>query len=109
MVEKTNQAIKAVAEENNFTYIFDVSAGMVLYYEKGELAACHDASKVSETEKRLSTLVIDELKKEPPPPPPPPATAPPASPPASPSTPPSTPAAMDDKPSEPPAMDAAGR
>ena len=36
MVEKTNQAIKAVAEENNFTYIFDISAGMVLYYDKGE-------------------------------------------------------------------------
>lgn len=36
MVEKTNQAIKAVAEESNFTYIFDISAGMVLYYDKGE-------------------------------------------------------------------------
>ncbi|MBK9539809.1 MAG: OmpH family outer membrane protein [Flavobacteriales bacterium] len=36
MVEKTNQAIKAVAEEGNFTYIFDISAGMVLYYDKGE-------------------------------------------------------------------------
>lgn len=36
MVKRTNDAIKAVAEANNFTYIFDSSTGMVLYYEKGE-------------------------------------------------------------------------
>jgi outer membrane protein len=36
MVKRTNDAIKAVAEEHNFTYIFDSSTGMVLYYDKGE-------------------------------------------------------------------------
>jgi len=36
MVEKTNLAIKEVADANNFTYIFDTSTGFVLYYEKGE-------------------------------------------------------------------------
>lgn len=36
MVEKTNKAIQEVAAENGFTYIFDTSAGFVLYYEKGE-------------------------------------------------------------------------
>jgi outer membrane protein len=36
MVERTDKAIKDVAGENNFTYIFDTSTGMVLYWEKGE-------------------------------------------------------------------------
>lgn len=36
MVEKTSQAIKDVANEKGFTYIFDVSTGMVLFYDKGE-------------------------------------------------------------------------
>jgi outer membrane protein len=36
MVARTNQAIKEVADENNFTYIFDSSTGMVLYYDRGE-------------------------------------------------------------------------
>lgn len=36
MVEKANNAIKEVAAANNFTYILDISTGMVLYYEKGE-------------------------------------------------------------------------
>ncbi|HEY0978536.1 MAG TPA: OmpH family outer membrane protein [Flavobacteriales bacterium] len=36
MVKRTGEAIKAVADANNFTYIFDSSTGMVLYYEKGE-------------------------------------------------------------------------
>jgi outer membrane protein len=36
MIEKTNQAIKDVADEKAFTYIFDVSTGMVLYFDKGE-------------------------------------------------------------------------
>ena len=36
MVTKTNQAIKDVANENHFTYIFDSSTGMVLFYDNGE-------------------------------------------------------------------------
>lgn len=36
MIEKTNQAIKDVADEKGFTYIFDTSTGMVIYFEKGE-------------------------------------------------------------------------
>ncbi len=36
MVEKTNLAIKEVADANGFAYIFDTSTGFVLYYEKGE-------------------------------------------------------------------------
>ena len=36
MVQRTNEAIKAVASENGFTYVFDSSTGMVLYFEKGE-------------------------------------------------------------------------
>ena len=36
MVESTNAAIDKVAAANNFTYIFDVSTGMVLYFDKGE-------------------------------------------------------------------------
>ncbi|HRD53616.1 MAG TPA: OmpH family outer membrane protein [Flavobacteriales bacterium] len=36
MIEKTNKAIKESADENGFTYILDVSTGMVLYFDKGE-------------------------------------------------------------------------
>jgi outer membrane protein len=36
MVTETNAAIKKVAEANNFVYIFDVSTGFVLYFDKGE-------------------------------------------------------------------------
>lgn len=36
MVERTNKAISDVAAANNFTYVLDVSTGMVLYYDKGE-------------------------------------------------------------------------
>ncbi|MFZ1693561.1 MAG: OmpH family outer membrane protein [Flavobacteriales bacterium] len=36
MIEKTNKAIKDAADENGFTYILDVSTGMVLYFDKGE-------------------------------------------------------------------------
>ena len=36
MVERTNQAIKDVAQENGFTYILDVSTGFVLYYDGGQ-------------------------------------------------------------------------
>jgi outer membrane protein len=36
MVDKTNKAINDVANENNFTYIFDTSTGFVLYFDKGE-------------------------------------------------------------------------
>lgn len=36
MVERTNKAIKDVADEKGFTYIFDVSTGFVLYFDKGE-------------------------------------------------------------------------
>ncbi len=36
MVERTNKAIKDVADANGFTYIFDTSTGFVLYYDKGE-------------------------------------------------------------------------
>lgn len=36
MVERTNKAISEVAAAGNFTYIFDTSTGMVLYYDKGE-------------------------------------------------------------------------
>lgn len=36
MVERTNKAIRDVATENNFTYIFDTSTGFVLYFDKGE-------------------------------------------------------------------------
>jgi outer membrane protein len=36
MVERTNTAIKEVADANNFSYIFDISTGLVLYYDKGE-------------------------------------------------------------------------
>lgn len=36
MVKRTDDAIKAVGAEKNFTYIFDTSTGMVLYWDKGE-------------------------------------------------------------------------
>ena len=36
MVDRTNAAIAEVAAANNFAYIFDVSTGLVLYYDKGE-------------------------------------------------------------------------
>ncbi len=36
MVERTNKAIRDVATDNNFTYIFDTSTGFVLYFDKGE-------------------------------------------------------------------------
>lgn len=36
MVDRTNAAIADVAASNNFTYVFDVSTGMVLYFDKGE-------------------------------------------------------------------------
>jgi outer membrane protein len=36
MVKRVNDAIKAVADEKGFAYVFDTSTGMVLYYEKGE-------------------------------------------------------------------------
>lgn len=36
MVDRTNAAIADVAAANNFAYIFDVSTGLVLYYDKGE-------------------------------------------------------------------------
>ncbi|HEX2616954.1 MAG TPA: OmpH family outer membrane protein [Flavobacteriales bacterium] len=36
MVKRTNDAIKQVATEGKFTYIFDSSTGMVLFYDGGE-------------------------------------------------------------------------
>ena len=36
MVDRANGAVKAVAEEGNYTYIFDSSVGIVLYFEKGD-------------------------------------------------------------------------
>jgi len=36
MVERTNAAISDVAAANNFTYVFDVSTGMVLFHANGE-------------------------------------------------------------------------
>jgi outer membrane protein len=36
MVERTNKAIKDVADSNGFTYVFDTSTGFVLYFDKGE-------------------------------------------------------------------------
>lgn len=36
MIERTTQAIKDVANEKGFSYIFDVSTGTVLFYDKGE-------------------------------------------------------------------------
>lgn len=36
MLDRTDKAIRDVAAENNFTYIFDTSTGFVLFYDKGE-------------------------------------------------------------------------
>lgn len=36
LIEKVQKAIQKVAEENGYTYIFDVSMGSLLYYEKGD-------------------------------------------------------------------------
>jgi outer membrane protein len=36
MVERTDKAIKEVGNANGFTYIFDSSTGMVLFFDKGE-------------------------------------------------------------------------
>lgn len=36
MIEKTNKAIKDVAEEKSFNYVLDVSTGSVLYFDRGE-------------------------------------------------------------------------
>jgi outer membrane protein len=36
LIDKAKKAIETVARENGYTYIFDVGAGSVLYYEKGE-------------------------------------------------------------------------
>jgi outer membrane protein len=36
MVDRTNAAIADVAAANNFSYVFDVSTGLVLYFDKGE-------------------------------------------------------------------------
>lgn len=36
LIEKARRAIKQVAEEHGYTYIFDVSIGSLLYWEKGE-------------------------------------------------------------------------
>jgi cyclophilin family peptidyl-prolyl cis-trans isomerase len=50
-----------------------VAIRKALVYEKGALKACHDASKVDESERRLDTLKLDAYKEAPPPPPAPPA------------------------------------
>jgi outer membrane protein len=36
LLEKARNAIKAVADENGYTYIFDASVGVLLYFEKGD-------------------------------------------------------------------------
>lgn len=36
IIEKARQAISDVANENGFTYIFDISSGALLFWEKGE-------------------------------------------------------------------------
>ncbi len=36
MVERTNKAIREVADAGGYTYIFDTSAGFVLYWDKGD-------------------------------------------------------------------------
>jgi len=36
MVERSNLAIREVADTNGFSYIFDTSTGFVLYFDKGE-------------------------------------------------------------------------
>lgn len=52
-----------------------------LVYEKGALRACHDATKVDESERKLETVKVDALRVTPPTPPVPPAPVP-ATPPA---------------------------
>lgn len=36
LLEKAQKAIEKVAEEHGYTYVFDVSMGTLLYYEKGD-------------------------------------------------------------------------
>lgn len=36
MVEKTTKAIREVADAGGYTYVFDTSAGFVLYWDRGE-------------------------------------------------------------------------
>lgn len=36
LLEKAQKAIEAVAEDNGYTYVFDVSMGTLLYYENGD-------------------------------------------------------------------------
>lgn len=36
LLTKARNAIEDVAEENGYTYVFDVGVGMLLYYEKGD-------------------------------------------------------------------------
>lgn len=36
LIEKAKKAIKEVAEENGYTYIFDAGMGILLYFEKGD-------------------------------------------------------------------------
>ncbi|MGM0566896.1 MAG: OmpH family outer membrane protein [Bacteroidota bacterium] len=36
LLEKAQKAIEKVAEEQGYTYVFDVSMGTLLYYEKGD-------------------------------------------------------------------------
>lgn len=36
LIKKVQDAIKRVSEENGYTYVFDVSMGSLLYYEKGD-------------------------------------------------------------------------
>lgn len=36
LLEKAQKAIEKVAEDNGYTYVFDVSMGTLLYYKKGD-------------------------------------------------------------------------
>jgi len=36
LLEKAKKAIKEVAEENGYTYIFDAGVGVLLYFDKGD-------------------------------------------------------------------------
>ncbi len=36
LLEKAKKALKEVAEENGYTYIFDAGVGVLLYFEKGD-------------------------------------------------------------------------
>lgn len=36
LLEKAQNAIEKVAEDNGYTYVFDVSMGTLLYYDKGD-------------------------------------------------------------------------